>query len=51
MEFLNILKDIVGGGLPASEIPGFLAWLMGRSFWFWFALVMGIVVGVIVCNL
>jgi hypothetical protein len=51
MEFFNILKDVVGGGLPVSEIPGFLAWLMGRSFWFWIVLIVGFVVGVNVCNL
>jgi len=30
------LKDIRSGALPASEIPGFVAWQIGKSFWFWF---------------
>jgi len=36
---LNLLKDIRSGALPASEIPGFIAWAIGKSFWFWFAVV------------
>ena len=30
-EFLNILKDIRSGALPANEIPGFLVWLLRKS--------------------
>ena len=37
-ELLNILKDIKSGALPASEIPGFIAWLIWRP-WFLFWLV------------
>ena len=35
----NVLKDIRSGALPVSDIPGYLAWLVGKSFWFWFAIV------------
>ena len=28
-EIGNIIKDIVGGGLPLDETPGFFAWLIG----------------------
>jgi len=34
-EFLNILKDIRSGALPANEIPGFLVWLLRKSRRFW----------------
>jgi hypothetical protein len=37
---LNILRDIRGEALPMAEIPSFLFWLVGKSFWFWFALIM-----------
>lgn len=36
-EFLNILEDIRTGALPAGEIPGFLAWMVLKSNWFWIA--------------
>ncbi len=36
-EFLNILEDIRTGALPASEIPGFVAWMVMKSNWFWIA--------------
>jgi hypothetical protein len=39
-EFLNILKDIQSGALPASEIPGFIAWLFQKSYWLWLAIMM-----------
>jgi hypothetical protein len=32
------LKDIRSGALPASEIPGFIAWAVGKSFWLFFAI-------------
>lgn len=34
-EFFNILEDIRTGALPASEIPGFIAWMAMKSNWFW----------------
>jgi hypothetical protein len=37
-EFFNILHDLSTGALPLSELPGFLAWLAAKSFWFWFSL-------------
>lgn len=41
----EILKDIRSGALPASEIPGFVFWMIRKSFWFWFvAIVVGVVV-------
>jgi hypothetical protein len=30
-KFLNILKDIRSGALPANEIPAFLVWLLRKS--------------------
>jgi hypothetical protein len=47
-EFMNILHDIRTGALPASEIVPFLLWLIGKSFWLWFGVVVaaaGIVMG------
>lgn len=41
----NVLKDIKSGALPVGEIPGFVAWSIGRSFWMWLVV---IVVGVVV---
>ena len=32
---LDILKDVRSGALPLSQIPGFLFWLLSKSFWFW----------------
>ena len=37
-EFLNILKDIRSGALPANEIPGFLVWLLRKASRLWLAL-------------
>ena len=31
-EFFNIIKDIRSKALPASEIPGFIAWLLWRPY-------------------
>jgi hypothetical protein len=39
----DILKDIRSGALPVSEIPGFVAWAVGKSPWFW--LLVGVVIG------
>ncbi len=36
----EIMTDIKKGTLPAKELPGFLFWLLAKSFWFWFALIM-----------
>ena len=41
----NVLKDIRSGELPAKEIPGFIAWLIGKSFWIWFSIVL---IGVVI---
>jgi len=38
-EFLNILKDIKSGALPASELPGFIAWWLGKVYWLGLAVV------------
>ena len=38
-ELINILKDIKSGALPVRELPGFIAWGIGRMGWFWFACV------------
>lgn len=43
----DILKDIASGALPVSEIPGFVAWSIGKSFWLWFAVIVGGVVGIL----
>jgi hypothetical protein len=37
---LEILTDIREGNLPAKELPGFIWFLIGKSFWFWFVLIM-----------
>jgi len=37
---LEIMTDIKKGTLPAKELPSFLFYLVGKSFWFWFALIM-----------
>ncbi len=34
-EFSNILKDIKSSALPVREIPGFIAWSIRNSDWFW----------------
>lgn len=39
-EFLNILKDIKSGALPASELPGFIAWWLRKADWLWLALIL-----------
>jgi len=41
---MNILKDIFTGALPIGEIPGFVVWAIGKTFWFWFA---AIVIGAV----
>lgn len=41
----EILQDVKSGALPASEIPGFVFWVIRKSFWFWFVVIV-IVVGV-----
>jgi len=37
-ELINILKDIKSGALPLWELPGFIAWGIGRMGWFWFTI-------------
>ena len=37
---MDILRDIASGALPASELPAFIAWLIGRTFWVWVALLL-----------
>lgn len=44
-ELRNIFHDIRTGALPRNEIVPFGVWLLGRSFWFWFAL---IVIGAVI---
>lgn len=44
----DILKDIASGALPVSEIPGFVAWSIGKSFWVWFVVIVAGVAGVAV---
>ncbi len=39
-EFSNILNDIKSGALPVREIPGFVAWSIRNSDWFWLGLFM-----------
>ena len=39
-EFLNILKDIKSGALPASELPGFIVWWLRKADWLWLALIL-----------
>lgn len=46
-EFLNILKDIKSGALPASEIPGFLAWKIGNAHWLWLPVILILVIRLI----
>lgn len=35
-----ILKDISSGALPLHEIPGFIWYLFGKSFWVWFSIIL-----------
>jgi hypothetical protein len=35
----NVLKDVQTGALPAGELPGFFFWLVGKTFWFWFVII------------
>jgi len=35
----TIIQDIKSGALPLSEIPGFMLYMIGRTFWFWLALI------------
>lgn len=41
---IALLRDIRSGALPLSEVPGFVVWLLAKSFWFWFLIV---VIGVV----
>jgi len=36
---LNLLRDIKSGALPPSEWAGFAIWALGKSFWFFIALI------------
>lgn len=36
---MNIIRDIISGALPVSELPRFIIWLIGRTFWVWFVLI------------
>ena len=44
---LEILKDIASGALPVSELPGFIAWMLKKLFWVFFALIVGGVLAII----
>ncbi len=44
-EAKNIVQDVKDGNLPANELPAFFFFMIGRTFWFWFLLIIGIVVG------
>jgi hypothetical protein len=41
----NVLMDILSGELPIDEVPNFIFWLLGETFWLWFTV---IVVGAII---
>ncbi len=36
---LSILKDIRSGALPSNQFAGYLAYLLRKSFWLWFAII------------
>jgi hypothetical protein len=37
---LAIMKDIVKGNLPLSELPKFTMYMFGKTFWFWFSIIL-----------
>ncbi len=38
-ELARSISDIKSGALPWNEIPGFVLWLIGRSFWLWIGII------------
>lgn len=38
-ELARIISDIKSGNLRWNEIPGFVLWLIGRSFWLWIGII------------
>jgi len=38
-ELARIISDIKSGALPWNEIPSFVLWLIGRSFWLWIGII------------
>lgn len=44
----SILADLFSGALPLHELPRFALWLIGRTFWGWFSMVMATAVILII---
>lgn len=42
-EVRNVVTDVRTGSLPKQDIPGFIVYLLGKTFWFWFALIIGFI--------
>lgn len=42
---IETLKDIFLGALPLREVPGFIVWLIGKTFWFWIVVILAFYVG------
>lgn len=47
-EAKDIVSNIQDGNLPASELPGFIFYLVGKTFWFWFLLIVGGIAGFLI---